>query len=70
MKLSLTHYDRTVSVETERDDVNLDEVLEMAEDLLRGAGFPVVSGSLSIDEDGPTSSCAVIVPFPEHLRRQ
>lgn len=56
MKISLTQYGRTVAVETDHDDVDLDEALEMTEDVLRAAGFPVTCGSLAVDTDGPESA--------------
>lgn len=39
MKLTLTHYNKTVSIEVDNDDSDLTEMCSLIEQLLKGAGF-------------------------------
>ena len=39
MKVSLTHYEKTYSIEVERDDISTPEAVEMAVNLLIAAGW-------------------------------
>lgn len=40
MKLTLTHYDTTTTIETDHDDVALPELWELLEALVLSAGYP------------------------------
>lgn len=51
MKVSLTHYGMTNSVEVDRDDLTLPEVLYLVKALLWAAGFDPTNVSCAIEGD-------------------
>ena len=53
MKVSLTHYGQTVSVERDSDDLDIDAILDMLETLLAAAGFTIVRDTLSVKMEPP-----------------
>ncbi len=61
MKLSLTHYGKTISAEVERDDLNINEVAHfLFMDVMAGAGYDPSSVRLGLlsglrDPNEPTT---------------
>ena len=53
VKVSLTHYGQTVSVERDTDDLDIDAMLDMLEVLLMAAGFLIVRDSLTVTTEPP-----------------
>jgi len=50
MKVSATAYDRTVTIEVDREDLEIAEVLDLFEVILAGLGYSV-KGFLCIEEN-------------------
>lgn len=51
MTLTLTLADRTVTIQTEREDYTVEELAELCGDLLAGAGYVVEGVVRIVDED-------------------
>ena len=68
MKLSLTHYDQTISIEVERDDLNLDETVGLFVSVLVGAGFTPECVRDLLGEPYTESSSALRSTFPSSAR--
>ena len=49
MKITLTHYDETITIETDRDDLDLEEMCQMFKHLLLASGYSF-NGEVVIDE--------------------
>ena len=58
MKLSLTHYGETITIESDRDALHIDEVVEMVRSLLIAAGFAPETVNAAIDGPSPAEAQA------------
>jgi len=66
MKITIEQYEHTVTHEVPFNDVDLDEVLQMIEGLLRATGY-VFSGNLEIVDDSFESGEEMIIEYGDRV---